>query len=64
MSVVVDVISTIEFDQEGKYLAVGDQGGRIVLFETIDSVKNVSFTNIFTSFLTFMIMGSFYLKLS
>ncbi|RWR94041.1 Protein phosphatase 2A [Cinnamomum micranthum f. kanehirae] len=29
----VDIISAIEFDKSGKYLATGDNGGRIVLFE-------------------------------
>ena len=28
-----DVISAIEFDKSGDYLAVGDRGGRIVIFE-------------------------------
>lgn len=27
-----DIISTVEFDQTGQYLATGDRGGRIVLF--------------------------------
>lgn len=30
---VVDVISAIEFDKSGDYLAVGDRGGRVVIFE-------------------------------
>ncbi|PWA86823.1 serine/threonine protein phosphatase 2A 55 kDa regulatory subunit B beta isoform [Artemisia annua] len=29
----IDVISAIEFDKSGDYLAVGDRGGRIVIFE-------------------------------
>lgn len=29
----IDVISAIEFDKTGDYLAVGDRGGRIVVFE-------------------------------
>ncbi|XAR50203.1 hypothetical protein NMG60_11004465 [Bertholletia excelsa] len=29
----VDIISAIEFDQSGDYLAVGDQAGRVVIFE-------------------------------
>ncbi|KAJ8623065.1 hypothetical protein MRB53_031594 [Persea americana] len=29
----VDITSAIEFDKSGKYLATGDNGGRIVLFE-------------------------------
>jgi len=28
-----DIISTVEFDDTGKYLATGDKGGRVVLFE-------------------------------
>ncbi|XP_020589524.1 serine/threonine protein phosphatase 2A 55 kDa regulatory subunit B beta isoform-like isoform X2 [Phalaenopsis equestris] len=30
----VDVISAIEFESRGEYLAIGDHGGRIVLFES------------------------------
>lgn len=30
---IVDVISAIEFDKSGDYLAVGDRGGRVVIFE-------------------------------
>ena len=29
-----DTVSTIEFSPDGKYLAAGDFGGRIVLFKT------------------------------
>ncbi|GKB23894.1 protein phosphatase 2A regulatory subunit PR55 [Tanacetum coccineum] len=29
----IDVISAIEFDKSGDYLAVGDRGGRVVIFE-------------------------------
>ncbi|XP_039116089.1 serine/threonine protein phosphatase 2A 55 kDa regulatory subunit B beta isoform-like isoform X1 [Dioscorea cayenensis subsp. rotundata] len=32
----VDIISTIEFDKSGDYLATGDRGGRVVLFERTD----------------------------
>ena len=28
-----DIISAIEFDQDGTHLATGDRGGRVVLFE-------------------------------
>lgn len=28
-----DIISTVEFDQTGEFLATGDKGGRVVLFE-------------------------------
>ncbi|KAH9255716.1 hypothetical protein BASA81_006110 [Batrachochytrium salamandrivorans] len=29
-----DILSAVEFDQTGKYLATGDRGGRVVVFET------------------------------
>ncbi len=32
-----DVISTVEFDHTGNYLATGDKGGRVVLFERNES---------------------------
>ncbi|GIQ85052.1 protein phosphatase 2A regulatory subunit PR55 [Kipferlia bialata] len=34
-----DVISQIRFNQDGKYLAAGDMGGRIVVFERIQHSK-------------------------
>lgn len=34
-----DIISTVEFDHTGDYLATGDKGGRVVLFERSDSVR-------------------------
>lgn len=30
---VVDIISAVEFDKKGDFLAVGDRGGRVVIFE-------------------------------
>ena len=33
-----DIISTVEFDQTGNYLATGDKGGRVVLFERNEGV--------------------------
>ncbi|TXG50243.1 hypothetical protein EZV62_022767 [Acer yangbiense] len=30
----VDIVTAIEFDKSGDYLAVGDRGGRIIIFET------------------------------
>lgn len=32
----VDLISAIEFERRGEYLATGDRGGRVVLFERTD----------------------------
>jgi hypothetical protein len=36
---VADIISTVEFDHTGDYLATGDKGGRVVLFERNESVS-------------------------
>ncbi|XP_065875321.1 serine/threonine protein phosphatase 2A 55 kDa regulatory subunit B beta isoform-like isoform X1 [Euphorbia lathyris] len=36
----VDVVSTIEFDKSGDYLAVADRGGRVVVFERKDGKDN------------------------
>ncbi len=33
-----DIISAVEFDHTGDYLATGDRGGRVVLFERNDGV--------------------------
>ncbi|EIE77493.1 hypothetical protein G6F46_008116 [Rhizopus delemar] len=38
-----DIISTVEFDQTGDYLATGDKGGRVVLFERNESKKNCEY---------------------
>jgi hypothetical protein len=37
-----DIISTVEFDHTGDYLATGDKGGRVVLFERNESVRCIS----------------------
>jgi hypothetical protein len=34
-----DIISSVEFDHTGDYLATGDKGGRVVLFERNDGVN-------------------------
>ncbi|ODQ66945.1 protein phosphatase 2A regulatory subunit PR55 [Nadsonia fulvescens var. elongata DSM 6958] len=38
-----DVISTVEFDHTGDYLATGDKGGRVVLFERNESKKGCEY---------------------
>lgn len=38
-----DIISTVEFDHTGDYLATGDKGGRVVLFERNESVRHIRF---------------------
>lgn len=35
-----DIISTVEFDHTGNYLATGDKGGRVVLFERNETVAD------------------------
>jgi serine/threonine-protein phosphatase 2A regulatory subunit B len=37
-----DIISTVEFDHTGNYLATGDKGGRVVLFERNESVGEIT----------------------
>jgi serine/threonine-protein phosphatase 2A regulatory subunit B len=41
-----DIISTVEFDQTGNYLATGDKGGRVVLFERNDTVSSIHFIRV------------------
>lgn len=36
MNFSVDIISTIDFEKKGDYLATGDKGGRVVIFERTD----------------------------
>jgi len=38
-----DIISTVEFDHTGDYLATGDKGGRVVLFERSESKKGCEY---------------------
>lgn len=38
-----DIISTVEFDHTGDFLATGDRGGRVVLFERNESKKNCEY---------------------
>lgn len=38
-----DLISTVEFDSTGRYLATGDKGGRVVLFEREETKKSCQY---------------------
>ena len=38
LAILADIISTVEFDHTGNYLATGDKGGRVVLFERNETV--------------------------
>lgn len=40
--IIADIISTVEFDSTGNYLATGDKGGRVVLFERNEMVRKNS----------------------
>ncbi|KAJ3276792.1 protein phosphatase 2A regulatory subunit cdc55 [Terramyces sp. JEL0728] len=40
---VADIITAVQFDQTGDYLATGDYGGRIVLFERNDGKKTCEY---------------------
>ncbi|PVU90848.1 hypothetical protein BB561_004704 [Smittium simulii] len=44
-----DIISTVEFNQTGEYLATGDRGGRVVLFQRSED-KNGHGYNFYTEF--------------
>ena len=35
----VDIVSAIEFNDTGEYIAAGDRGGRVVLFKRTDNNK-------------------------
>ncbi|KAH9815585.1 WD40-repeat-containing domain protein [Melampsora americana] len=45
-----DIISTVEFDHTGDYLATGDKGGRVVLFERNESGKKGCEYKFYTEF--------------
>ena len=49
LAILADIISTVEFDHTGNYLATGDKGGRVVLFErneTVCTPRNTTSTRI------------------
>lgn len=56
----VDTISAIEFDKSGDYLAVGDRGGRVVIFER-KADNDVSMMHQFGVFLN--ILSKYYLAI-
>ncbi|EFO90823.1 hypothetical protein GCK72_000608 [Caenorhabditis remanei] len=39
-----DVISCVEFSHDGEYLATGDKGGRVVIFQRDQSGKNTVYS--------------------
>lgn len=38
---IADLLSTVEFNDTGEFLATGDRGGRIVIFEKGEDIKQV-----------------------
>ncbi|KAK2944738.1 putative Serine/threonine-protein phosphatase 2A 55 kDa regulatory subunit B delta [Blattamonas nauphoetae] len=47
-----DIISAIQFDQSGDYMAAGDNGGRLVLFNIAKHTKSGSKTKVEYNFIT------------
>jgi serine/threonine-protein phosphatase 2A regulatory subunit B len=45
-----DIISSIKFDKSGKFLALGDKAGRVIIFECPDSSKKKEEYDYFTEF--------------
>ena len=37
-----DIVSAVRFDQTGDFLATGDRGGRVVLFERVSCCLDIS----------------------
>ena len=61
-----DIISTVEFDHTGNYLATGDKGGRVVLFERHESKKQTCEYKFYTEFQSHdakIRLTSFYLQM-
>lgn len=52
-----DVISTVEFNQTGEFLATGDKGGRVVIFQREPQVT--SFYKTLSNFLSCFDIFSF-----
>jgi len=48
-----DLISTIEFNEDGELLAVGDKGGRIVVFQREQQTKTSPLRNEYNVYITF-----------
>lgn len=46
-----DIISAIQFDKTGDFLASGDRAGRVVLFERNHAVRKMSFSIVIDPFL-------------
>jgi len=57
----VDIISAIEFNKTGNYLATGDKGGRVVLFERMDN-KDVCLYLSLYYFLPFKVLSAYVLN--
>ena len=39
-----DIISTVEFNHDGEFLATGDKGGRVVIFQRDGTKMRVKFS--------------------
>ena len=45
LCVSADIISCVEFNQDGELLATGDKGGRVVIFQVIIKARVVSYVD-------------------
>jgi hypothetical protein len=52
----VDIVSAVEFNETGEYIATGDRGGRVVIFERCQVIKQAPhlppYFSVFVSFTT------------
>lgn len=62
LTLTADIISTVEFDSTGNYLATGDKGGRVVLFERNEAVRGLMAGAISTDLLLTILQSVFQQK--
>lgn len=41
--IIADIISSVEFDSTGNFLAIGDRGGRVVILQRNDNKNKVEY---------------------
>lgn len=56
----VDIVSAIEFDSTGEFLAAGDRGGRVVIFQRVEvhTPPSISFPSPFLALFFFGVGSS------
>lgn len=59
-----DIISTMKFDQDGKFLGLGDKAGRIIIFKAADPKKKEDRFSYFTEVLNILpLVSSLYSRI-